>query len=417
MKLLKNGYILENNKQLKKDILIEGNQIIKIDDEINADVEIIECEGKLILPGFIDIHVHLREPGFEYKETIYSGTRAAARGGFTTIMPMPNLNPVPDSATTLQHQLEIIKKDALVRVIPYASITKEEKGLVLSDMEALSKMEMFAFSDDGVGVQSANLMLQAMQQASKLNKAIVAHCEENTLIHQGVMHEGRRSIELGLKGIPSVCEAVQIARDVLLAETTNCHYHVCHVSSKESLRVIRDAKKAGIKVTCEVTPHHLISCEDDIPGDNGLWKMNLPLRSKADQQALIEGLLDGTIDCIATDHAPHAIHEKECSFNEAKFGIIGLEHAFALCYSELVLKNIITLQHLVDLLTIKPAKTFNLALGTYQQADLVVVDLNLAYPINRSECISLSNNTPYEGKVVYGMPTMTIYNGNIVWGK
>lgn len=415
MKVLKNGYILQDNQKVKKDLLIDGDKVLKIEDDIQEAAEIIDCSGKLILPGFIDVHVHLREPGFEYKETIYSGTRAAARGGFTTIMPMPNLNPVPDSRVSMQKQLDIIQKDAQVRVIPYASITKEEKGIELSDMEDVNEMGICAFSDDGVGVQNANQMLEAMMEASRLGKAIVAHCEENSLIHDGVMHEGEKSRALGLKGIPSICEAVQIARDVLLAEAADCHYHVCHVSSKESLRIIRDAKKAGIKVTCEVTPHHLISCEDDIPNDNGLWKMNPPLRSRADRDALIEGILDGTIDCIATDHAPHSKEEKECGFNEAKFGIIGLDHAFALCYSELVLKGIISLQDLVDLLTSKPAQIFGLELGTYEQADLVVVDLEKSYTINHQDFISLSRNTPYETKTVYGMPILTIYNGEIVW--
>lgn len=414
MKLLKNGFILKNNQKIKKDVLVDKNKII-IEDEINENVEIIDCSGKLILPGFIDVHVHLREPGLEYKETIESGTLAAARGGFTTIMPMPNLNPIPDTIESLNIQLNAIKKDAKVRVLPYCSITKGLKGNELSDMEQLSSFPIFAFSDDGVGVQDAKMMYEAMKKASSLNKAIVAHCEENSLIYSGSAHEGKRNKELGIKGIPSICEAVQIARDVLLAEAANAHYHVCHVSSKESLRVIKDAKKAGINVTCEVTPHHLISCEDDIPSDNGLWKMNPPLRSKEDQEALIQGIIDGTIDCIATDHAPHSNEEKDCSFEKAKFGIIGLEHAFALLYTNLVLKNIITLQQLVDLLTIKPSNTFGLNLGNYENSDLVVVDLEKEYEINRKDCVSKSSNTPYEGKKVYGMPLLTIYNGEIVW--
>lgn len=414
MKLLKNGFILENNQKIKKDILIKDNEVV-IEDEINENCEIIDCSGKLVLPGFIDVHVHLREPGFEYKETIESGTLAAARGGYTTIMPMPNLNPIPDTVENLRVQLEAIKKDAKIRVLPYCSITKGQKGNELADMSDLVNYPIFGFSDDGVGVQDARMMYEAMQEASRLNKPIVAHCEENSLIYGGSAHEGKRNKELGIKGTPSICEAVQIARDVLLAEATNAHYHVCHVSSKESLRTIQDAKKVGIHVTCEVTPHHLISCEDDIPSDNGLWKMNPPLRSKEDQEALIQGIIDGTIDCIATDHAPHSNEEKECGFAQAKFGIIGLEHAFALLYTKLVLKNIITLQQLVDLLTIKPAKTFNLDLGTYKQADFVVVDLEKEYEIDRKDCASKSSNTPYAGEKVYGMPVITIYNGEVVW--
>ena len=305
MLLLKNGKILENGVLVNKDILIKDEKIVKIAEEIeNLEAKVLDLEGKFVSPGFIDVHVHWREPGFEYKENIYHASRAAARGGFTTAMPMPNLDPVPDNYENLKLQLDIIEKDSVIRAIPFGAITKGELGKDYAEFEELAD-HVFAFSDDGRGVQDANMMFESMMVAAKLNKAIVAHCEDNSLIRGGCMHCGRRSRELDLPGIPSVCESVQIARDVLLAEAAGCHYHVCHVSTKESVRVVREAKAAGIKVTCEVCPHHLISDEMDIPEDNGMWKMNPPLRAREDRNALIAGLLDGTIDVIATDHAPH----------------------------------------------------------------------------------------------------------------
>ena len=334
MLLLKNGQILEQGILVDKDILIENNRILKISDSIeNTEAKVLDLKGKFISPGFIDVHVHWREPGFEYKETIYHASRAAAHGGFTTAMPMPNLNPVPDCYENLKMQLDIIERDSVIRAIPFGAITKGEQGKEYADFKELANY-VFAFSDDGRGVQDANMMFESMKVAASLDKAIVAHCEDNSLIRGGCMHCGRRSRELQLPGIPSVCESVQIARDVLLAEATGCHYHVCHVSTKESVRVVRDAKAAGIKVTCEVCPHHLLSNEMDIPEDNGMWKMNPPLRSAEDRNALISGLLDGTIDVIATDHAPHAPYEKELTMTKAAFGIVGSETAFSQLYTK-----------------------------------------------------------------------------------
>ena len=418
MLLLKNGKILEDGKLVKKDILVENKHIKEISEKITeSTAQVIDLEGKFVSPGFIDVHVHWREPGFSYKETIYQASRAAARGGFTTAMPMPNLNPVPDSYENLKQQLDIIEKDSVIRALPYGAITKGELGKEYADFEELAN-HVFAFSDDGRGVQDANMMYQSMKIAAKLNKAIVAHCEDNSLILGGCMHCGKRSKELGQKGIPSVCESVQIARDVLLAEDAGCHYHVCHVSTKESVRIIRDAKKAGIKVTCEVCPHHLISDENDIPEAIGMWKMNPPLRATEDRQALIAGVLDGTIDIIATDHAPHAPHEKEVPMAESAFGIVGSETAFAQLYTYFVKTGIFTLEQVVNMMSKKVAEIFDLPYGILEEgkfADLVVIDLERKEKINPENFLSKGRNTPYTGQEVYGIPVLTLCEGNVVY--
>lgn len=351
--LLKNAKILKNGELVESDILIDGNKISKISKNIDCfDKKIIDLKGKFVTAGFIDVHVHWREPGFSQKETILTASKAAARGGFTTVMTMPNLNPVPDSIETLKKQLDIISSDSCIRAIPYGAITKEEYGRELSDMDEIAN-EIFAFTDDGRGVQSANVMYEAMLKASKLNKAIVAHCEDNSLIRGGAMHEGDKSKELKIAGIPSICESVQVARDILLAEAANCHYHVCHISAKESVRAVREGKKNGIKVSCEVTPHHLLSCDEDIKEDNGMWKMNPPLRAREDKNALIAGILDGTIDIIATDHAPHTQAEKERGIAKSSFGIVGSETAFAQLYTKFVKNDIFSLELLVKLMSEK----------------------------------------------------------------
>lgn len=379
-------------------------------------MQIIDAKGHFLSPGFIDVHVHLREPGGEHKETIETGTKAAARGGFTTVCPMPNTKPVPDSVENMRHLQQLIDENAQVRVLPYAAITERQAGKKHVDFEALASEGAFAFTDDGVGVQEAAKMYEAMQQAKAVNKAVVAHCEDNSLIYGGAMHEGKRSEELGIPGIPNICESVQIARDVLLSEATGCHYHVCHVSTKESVRVIRDAKKAGIPVTAEVTPHHLLLTEEDIPGDNAIYKMNPPLRSVEDRQALIEGLLDGTIDIIATDHAPHAEDEKNQPMTRAPFGIVGSETAFPLLYTHFVKTGEWTLQQLVDYITIKPAQVFDLPYGTLKEgavADLTLINLDEAYEIKAQDFLSKSSNTPFLGEKVYGKTLFTMVDGEI----
>ncbi len=420
--ILRNGMLLTESGELgKKDIYIENGKIAEIAETISRDADqVVDAKGRLIAPGFIDLHVHLREPGGEHKETIATGTMAAARGGFTTVAAMPNTRPVPDTKEQLEWLNKRIEETAAVRVLPYASITVRELGEELTNFAELKEAGAFAFTDDGVGVQSAGMMLEAMKTAAKLNMAIVAHCEDNTLINGGCVHEGSFSRKYGLKGIPSVCESVHIARDVLLAEAAGCHYHVCHISTEGSVRAVRDAKKAGIKVTAEVTPHHLLLTDEDIPGPDPNYKMNPPLRGEKDRQALIEGLLDGTIDFIATDHAPHTEEEKAKGMELAPFGIVGLETAFPLLYTHFVEKGILTLKQLVDFLTVKPAETFGLDLGRLEpgkEADLVVIDLEKSEKIDPENFLSKGKNTPFAGWDCKGWPVLTMVKGKIVWDR
>ncbi|CAM3413004.1 dihydroorotase [Aeromicrobium ponti] len=420
--LIKNGQLLTNKGEFQKaDIYIESGKIAEIGTNIEREAqEIIDAEGLLVSPGFIDLHIHLREPGGEKKETIETGTKAAAKGGFTTVAAMPNTRPVPDTKEQMDKLNKRIEEKAAVRVLPYASITIRELGQELTDFKALKEAGGFAFTDDGVGVQSAAMMLDAMKQAAEVNMPIVAHCEENTLINKGSVHDGVFAKEHGLNGIPSVCESVQIARDVLLAEAAGCHYHVCHISTKESVRVVRDAKRAGIKVTAEVTPHHLLLCDEDIPGLDPNFKMNPPLRGADDRDALIEGLLDGTIDFIATDHAPHTAEEKGEGMVLAPFGIVGLETAFPLLYTHFVEKEIFTLKQLIDYLTVKPAEAFSLQSGrieTGAEADLVLLDLNHQEKINPEKFLSKGKNTPFSGWDCKGWPVLTMVNGKIAWNR
>jgi dihydroorotase len=423
MKLcIQNAKLLaEDQTLLQTSIVIENGIIQAIGSEIDTTgAECIDANGCLLSPGFVDLHVHLREPGGEKKETIETGTLAAAKGGFTTVAAMPNTRPVPDTPLQMNWLTNRIKEKAAVRVLPYASITVRELGQELTDFEGLKEAGAFAFTDDGVGVQSADMMLQAMKKAAAIDRPIVAHCEENTLIHGGCVHEGSYSARQNLPGIPSICESVQIARDCLLAEAAGCHYHVCHISTKESVRTVRDAKKAGIRVTAEVTPHHLLLSEDDIIGTDTNFKMNPPLRGADDKLALIEGLLDGTIDFIATDHAPHAEEEKAQGMKLAPFGIVGLETAFPLLYTNLVKKDVLTLQQLINFLTIKPAEAFNLTYGKLKvgaPADLVLLDLDSEYEINPEEFLSKGKNTPFAGWKCQGWPVMTMVDGKIVWQK
>lgn len=419
-KIIKSAYVLnDEGEMVLTDVRINGEQITEIGTDLNVgNSEVIDGEGLLLAPGFIDVHVHLREPGGEHKETIETGTLAAAKGGYTTICAMPNTRPVPDTKENLTHVNKLIADNAHIRVLPYASITIREAGKERTNLKELKENGAFAFTDDGVGIQQAGMMYEAMQDAAVIGMPIVAHCEDNSLIYGGAMHEGKRNKELGLPGIPSIAESVHIARDILLAEAAGAHYHVCHVSTKESVRVIRDAKKAGIHVTAEVSPHHLILFEDDIPGNDADWKMNPPLRGAEDLQALKDGLLDGTLDFIATDHAPHTAEEKNAGFEKAPFGITGLETAFPLLYTHFVKTGEWTLKQLIDWMTEKPADVFGLPYGKIEvgvQADLVLVDLNKEQTIDRNTFLSKGKNTPFDGWVCAGWPVKTIYGGNIVW--
>lgn len=419
IKLMNAKRIVNGNDMETCDILINGNKIEKIAPKIKEGAtKLIDCQGKLVTPGFIDVHIHLREPGGEHKETIKTGTEAAARGGYTTVCPMPNTNPVPDTLENVKDLHDRIDKDAVIRVLPYASITKGLQGEELTDITTLSDENIFAFTDDGVGIQQAGHMLEAMRLAAAKDKAIVAHCEDNSILYGGVVHEGNVSMRLDMPGILNATESVQIARDVLLAEEADCHYHVCHISTKESVRVVRDAKRAGIKVTAEVSPHHLLLNEDHIVEDDADFKMNPPLRSKEDQAAMFEGLLDGTIDFIATDHAPHSADEKAVGILKAPFGIVGLETAFPLMYTHLVKTNKLTLEQLVDFFATKPAEVFDLPYGTLEEgaiADITLIDLNKEEKIDRNTFYSKGKNTPFDGWEVSGIPVMTIFEGNIVY--
>jgi len=364
-----------------------------------------------ILPGFCDVHVHLREPGFSYKETIRTGTLAAAAGGFTAVCSMPNLSPVPDSVENLNKQLEIIEKDAVINVYPYASITVGQKGETLSDMQGLSENAV-AFSDDGRGVQNDAIMRQAMQRAKELGKVLAAHCEVNSLVNKGYVHDGEYAKAHGHRGICSESEYLQIERDLKLVKEIGCAYHVCHISTKESVQLIRKAKKEGLNVTCETAPHYLIM-DDSFLKENGRFKMNPPLRSSEDRKALIEGVCDGTIDMIATDHAPHSSEEKSKGLEESAFGIVGLETSFAACYTHLVKTGIITIDKLIELMAINPRKRFNIPLGT----DLSVWDLNEEYIVDPKNFVSMGKATVFDGEKLFGKCLMTICNGKIVYNS
>lgn len=419
-KIIQNVQLVNKSGELETtSVVVKDGKIAEITPTPTLeDAQVIDGKGMLLSAGFIDVHVHLREPGGEHKETIETGTKAAAKGGYTTICAMPNTRPVPDTVENFSHVLDLVDKNALVRVLPYASITIRQAGKERTDIAALKEHGAFALTDDGVGVQTAGTMLEAMQEAAKHTIPVVAHCEDNSLLYGGVMHKGKRNEELGLKGIHSVSESVHIARDILLAEAAGAHYHVCHVSTKESVRVIRDAKKAGIHVTAEVSPHHLLLCEEDIPSNDATWKMNPPLRGRDDMMALREGLLDGTLDFIATDHAPHTDEEKAHGFEKAPFGIVGLETAFPLLYTHFVKTGEWSLKQLLDYLTIKPANVFGFEFGKLEigaPADLVLVDLTKEQKIDKEAFLSKGRNTPFDGWVCTGWPQITIFNGEIVW--
>ncbi len=362
-----------------------------------------------IFPAFCDVHVHLREPGFSYKETIKSGTLASARGGYADVCSMPNLKPVPDSVENIKLQQDIIDKDAVIRVHPYASITLNQEGKELSDFHSL-KDKCIAFSDDGKGVQSAFLMEQAMLKAKSLDKMIVAHCEDNSLLNAGYIHDGEYARLHGHKGICSESEWAPIKRDIELARKTGCKYHVCHISCKESVELIRKAKAEGVNITCETAPHYLVFNDMNLI-DEGRFKMNPPIRSEKDRQALIEGIIDGTIDMIATDHAPHSEEEKTRGLKNSFMGVVGIETAFSVMYTYLVKTKIITLEKLIDLMAINPRKRFGLPIND----DICVFDLNAKYKVDPKDFLSKGKFTPFEGKELYGVNRLTVCDSKIVY--
>lgn len=366
-------------------------------------------ENYIIVPGLCDVHVHFREPGFSYKETIASGSAAAAHGGYTAVCTMPNLDPVPDSAEHLQVQLDAIKRGAAIKVLPCGAITVGEKGEKLADMEAMSD-KVCAFSDDGKGVQNDEMMREAMTAAKRLGKIIAAHCEDNSLLFGGYIHDGEYARMHGHRGISSASEYKQIERDLRLAEETGCAYHVCHISTKESVELIRQAKAHGVNVTCETAPHYLVLCDEDMQED-GRFKMNPPLRSREDKKALIEGIKDGTIDMIATDHAPHSAEEKGRGLEKSLMGVVGLETAFPVLYTELVMKNIITLDRLVELMSFKPKERF----GIDTNNDFVVFDISEAYKIDPKNFLSMGRATPFAGREVFGRCLLTVHNEKVVY--
>ena len=363
----------------------------------------------ILFPGFCDVHVHFREPGFSYKETIRTGSLAAARGGCTAVCAMPNLNPVPDSLDTLQPQLDIIRRDAAIRVLPYGAITRGEKGEELADMAAMAPY-VCAFSDDGRGVQSDDMMREAMKTAKSLNKIIAAHCEVNELLRGGYIHDGAYAAAHGHKGICSESEWRQVERDLALAKETGCAYHVCHISCRESVALIRQAKREGVDVTCETAPHYLLMDEGDLR-EEGRFRMNPPLRSARDREALIEGLLDGTIDMIATDHAPHSAAEKAKGLAGSAFGIVGIETAFPLLYTYLVRRGVITLEKLIDLMAVNPRRRF----GIPFDGEFTAWDLNRRAAIDSSRFLSMGRATPFEGWCVLGECVATVMGDKTVY--
>lgn len=414
--LFKNATVFTPAGFEKRDVFVSGGSVF-----VNAIPDsydhLIDCSGMVIVPGFTDVHVHFREPGFFYKETIATGSAAAAAGGYTCVCPMPNLKPAPSDLASLQAQLSIIEKDACVKVVPYGTITRKQDGRsALSDMEAMSPY-VCAFSDDGKGVQTGDLMEEAMVRAKALGKLIVAHCEDESLLTGGYIHDGDYAKAHGHKGICSESEWKQVERDVALAEKTGAAYHVCHVSTKESVDIIRKAKARGVDVTCETGPHYLVLCDEDLQED-GWFKMNPPLRSAADRAALIRGLQDGTIDMIATDHAPHSEEEKARGLEGSVFGIVGLETAFPVLYTHLVEKGVISLEKLIEVMSISPRKRFGFAGGSLedgQPADLTVLDLARHWTVDPEKFRSKGRATPFKGWTLKGKVIMTVVNGEIVY--
>ena len=405
--LFKNAAIYENGNLRMSDVLFDGSTLSAFSGDISSVDRIFN--NLLIIPGLCDVHVHLREPGFSYKETVATGTLAAAHGGYTAVLAMPNLSPTPDSVENLRQELDIIERDAKIAVLPYGTITVGEIGKTVADLEGMAK-DAIAFTDDGKGVQDERIMTEAMERAKALGKMIVAHCEDNSLLHAGSIHDGEYARAHGHRGICSESEWGPIKRDIALAEKVGCPYHVCHISTKQSVEIIREAKARGVNVTCETGPHYIL-LDDTYLEEDGRFKMNPPLRSPADREAILEGIIDGTIDMIATDHAPHSAEEKSRGLEKSAMGVVGIESAFALCYTYLVKTGKITLERLIKLLCDNPRERFNIT----TDVGFTVFDISEELTVDPEEFLSKGKSTPFLGTRIYGRCMATVYNGRAAY--
>lgn len=417
--LLKNAAVFYKNQFTVTDVLVQNGTIAEISPAMDASLfpkaEVFDLNNCFLFPGLVDVHVHFREPGFLYKETIQTGSRAAAHGGITHVCTMPNLNPVPDTAEHLEQQLAAIRKDACVHIYPYGAITKGEAGQELADMAGMAD-NVIGFSDDGKGVQEESMMRRAMQEAARLHKIIAAHCEVNKLLHGGYIHDGEYARAHGHRGICSESEWRQVERDLRLCEETGCRYHVCHISTKETVELIRQAKARGVDVTCETGPHYLVM-NDSMLQEEGRFKMNPPIRSEEDRKALLEGVLDGTIDMIVTDHAPHSAEEKGRGLTKSLMGVVGLETSFAVMYTRLVKTGILSLEKLMELMHTNPSRRFGIGspIEVGNPADLTVFDLNRSFTVDPEQFESKGKSTPFAGETLFGICKLTMVNGRLVW--
>ena len=410
--------VFQDAQIFRRGVLTRGDAVFSFEIHHGASVSPVHIPASsfVICPGFVDVHVHLREPGFSYKETMSSGTQAAAHGGYTTVCAMPNLDPVPDSLPHLEQQLALIRRDAAIRVLPYGSITRGQLGEELSDMAAMAPY-VAAFSDDGRGVQSEAQMRLAMETAKGLHKLIVAHCEDNSLLRGGYIHDGAYARAHGHRGICSESEWRPIQRDLELVRETGCGYHVCHISTKESVALIRKAKAEGLNVTCETGPHYLVLCDEDLQED-GRFKMNPPLRSRSDREALLEGVADGTVDVIATDHAPHSAAEKEKGLSGSAMGIVGLETAFPVLYTKLVRTGMMTFEKLIQMMAVRPREIFDLPVGEIvpgAPADLCLLDTDCNWTVDPDKFVTMGRATPFAGWQVQGKNRLTVWRGEVVY--